>query len=377
MAIYVDVSAAIHGRAGLGRYAGSLARALARQAPERFALFHNRAANPWELTNLERLPRRSVPLGYKPWRMAVWLGQLAGIGFDRLLPDAELYHATEHLLMPLQRVPTVLTVHDLIFKLFPEHHKRLNYWFLNAAMPLFVRRANAIIAISESTKRDLIQHYGTPAEKIAVVYEGVTPHFQPASSHTVVRALREYDLPPRFLLTVGTIEPRKNLSRLLEALVRLRVDDPELHLVVVGARGWLYRDFFWQITELGLNDVVHFPGYVLDADLPAIYTAASVLVMASVYEGFGLPVLEAMACGTPVVSSHASSLPEIGGEAARYFEPMSVDNMTAILRQVLADEELRVEMREAGLEQATRFSWQRAARETMGVYEKVMSNSGG
>lgn len=373
MPIYIDVSAAVHSRAGLGRYAENLAFAVTRGAPERFALFHNHAGQLWELNRLAGLPRRSVPLGYKPWRMAVWLGQLAGIGFDRLLPDAELYHATEHLLMPLHNVPTVLTVHDLIFKLLPQYHKRLNYWFLNSAMPLFVRRADAIITISESSKKDLIQHYGTPADKIAVVYEAAAPVFQPATPFTVDHVRREYGLPDRFLLTVGTIEPRKNLSRLLEALARLRAHDPELHLVVVGSRGWLYQDFFRKIDELALRDVVHLPGYVLDADLPAMYCAATVLVMPSIYEGFGLPVLEAMACGTPVVSSHASSLPEIGGEAAQYFDPMDVDEMTAALRRVLTDDELRAEMRQAGLEQAAEFSWERAASETAAVYERVLS----
>lgn len=372
MTIYVDISAAVHSRAGLGRYAESLAHALVRQDPDRFALFYNHAGDPRLAHGLEGLPRRSVPLGYKPWRMAVWLGQLAGIGFDRLLPDAKLYHATEHLLMPLRRVPTVLTVHDLIYKLFPRHHKRLNYWFLNAAMPLFVRRADAVIAISESTKRDLIEHYGTPAEKVSVVHEAAASHFQPATPYTVHQVRREYQLPDRFLLTVGTIEPRKNLARLLEALVRLRVDDSHLHLVVVGTRGWLYEDFFQRIEELGLKDVVHFPGYVLDADLPAIYSAADVLVMPSVYEGFGLPVLEAMACGTPVASSSASSLPEVGGDAARYFDPMNVDEMVETLRRVLSDEELREGMSATGLKQAKKFSWERAACETMAVYERVL-----
>jgi glycosyltransferase involved in cell wall biosynthesis len=141
---------------------------------------------------------------------------------------------------------------------------------------------------------------------------------------------------------------------------------------VVGTRGWLYQDFFQKIEALGLENIVHFPGYVLDADLPAIYSAATGLVMASVYEGFGLPVLEAMACGAPVVSSRASSLPEIGGEAACYFDPLNVDDMTAALRRVLADEELRAQMSGAGLEQATKFSWERAAQETRAVYRRVL-----
>ena len=370
--IYIDVSPAVHSRAGLGRYAESLAGALVRQTPGRFALFYNATGRPRALPGLEGVPRRSVRLGYKPWRMAVWLGQLAGIGFDRLLPHAELYHATEHLLMPLHRVPTVLTVHDLIFKLFPRYHKRLNYWFLNAAMPLFVQRADAVIAISQATRRDLITHYGTPPEKITVVYEAAAPGFRPPTPKAVAAVRARYGLPERFLLTVGTIEPRKNLVRLLKALVRLRRDDSDLHLVVVGSRGWLYEDFFRRRTELGLEDVVHLPGYVPDEDLPAVYGAATVVVMPSLYEGFGLPVLEAMACGVPVVSSRAASLPEIGGEAARYFDPTNVEEMAAVLAQVLRDTDLRAEMRAAGLEQAARFSWERTARETMAVYEKVL-----
>jgi len=370
--IYIDVSPAVHGRAGLGRYAESLAGALVRQAPGRFALFYNFAGRPRALPELEGVPRRSVGLGYKPWRMAVWLGQLAGLGFDRLLPNAELYHATEHLLMPLRRVPTVLTVHDLIFKLFPRYHKRLNYWFLNAVMPLFVRRADAVIAISQATRRDLITHYGTPPEKITVVYEAAAPCFRPPTAEAVAAVRARYGLPERFLLTVGTIEPRKNLVRLLETLVRLRREEPKLHLVVVGSRGWLYEDFFRRRAELGLENVVHLPGYVPDADLPAVYGAATVVVMPSLYEGFGLPVLEAMACGVPVVSSRAASLPEIGGEAARYFDPTNVEEMTAVLAQVLGDADLRAEMRAAGLERAARFSWERTARETMAVYERVL-----
>ena len=166
--------------------------------------------------------------------MAVWCGQLAGLGFDRLLPGAELYHATEHLLLPLRRVPTVLTVHDLIYRLFPQHHKRLNYWFLNAAMPLFCQRADAIIAISEATRRDLVTHYRLPADKIRVIYEAAAPHFRPSSPERLAEVRRTYRLPERFILHVGTIEPRKNLSRVLQALEQLRAGGEERR---VGDRG--------------------------------------------------------------------------------------------------------------------------------------------
>ncbi len=377
MAIYIDISAAVHGRAGLGRYAESLARALVQEYPGRFAFFYNRDRGTNPLAGLEDVPTRTVHAGYKPWRMAVWLGQILGLGFERLLPEAELYHATEHLLLPLRQVPTVLTVHDLIYHLFPEHHKPLNYRFLNWAMPLFVRRSEAIIAISESTKRDLIRRYGVHPDKVTVVYEAAAPHFRPASPGVIAAVRARYGLPEDFILTVGTIEPRKNLPRLLDAFRRLRRKGHNTWLVVVGGKGWLYEGFFRCLEESQLGEAVLLPGYIPDADLPAIYSAARVFVFPSLYEGFGLSVLEAMACGTAVVCSGASSLPEVGGNAARYFDPTNVEEMAEAIETVWRDEALRAEMVRRGLAQVARFSWARAARETMAVYRRVMGSRGG
>jgi glycosyltransferase involved in cell wall biosynthesis len=373
MAIYIDISAAVHGRAGLGRYAESLARALVQEYPKRFAFFYNRDRETSPLAGLERVPTRTVCAGYKPWRMAVWLGQFLAIGFERLVPEAELYHATEHLLLPLKRVPTVLTVHDLIYHLFPEHHKPLNYWFLNQAMPLFVQRAKAVIAVSESTKQDLIRCYGVHPDKVTVVYEAAAPHFRSVSPEAIAAVRARYGLPEDFVLTVGTIEPRKNLSRLLDAVQRLRHKGDKARLVVVGSRGWLYEGFFRRLEELQLGDAVLLPGYVPDADLPAVYSAAKVFALPSLYEGFGLSVLEAMACGTAVVCSRASSLSEVGGDAARYFDPTDVEEMTEAIGAVWHDEALRAEVSRRGLAQAARFSWARAAEETMAVYQHAMS----
>ena len=373
MAIYIDISAAVHGRAGLGRYAESLARALVQEYPERFAFFYNRDRGTSPLYGLESVPTRTVGAGYKPWRMAVWLGQSLGLDFERLVPEAELYHATEHLLLPLRRIPTVLTVHDLIYHLFPEHHKPLNYWFLNRAMPLFVQRAGAVIAVSESTKRDLIRCYGVQPDKITVVHEAAAPRFRPAPPEAIAAVRARYGLPEGFILTVGTIEPRKNLSRLLDVLQWLRQKGDDPRLVVVGSKGWLYEGFFRRLEESQLGDAVLLPGYVPDADLPAVYSAGRVFVFPSLYEGFGLSVLEAMACGTAVVCSRASSLPEVGGDAARYFDPTDVEEMVESIGTVWRDEALRAEMGRRGLAQAAQFSWARAAEETMAVYQRAMS----
>ncbi len=347
-----------------------------------FASFYNREAGIEPLAGLEHVPAATVNLGYKPWRMLVWLGQLGRIGFNRLLPGASLYHATEHLLLPL-RAPTVLTVHDLIFRRYPRHHKRLNRWYLNATMPLFCRRADHIIAVSEQSKRDVIAAYGIPPDKITVIYEAADPRFCPQPVETVAAVRARYRLPERYLLFVGTIEPRKNLGRLLAAFERLHAAGLTDALVIVGKRGWLYDDFFARLENSPAKGAVIFPGFVPDADLPAVYAGAQALAFPSEFEGFGLPVLEAMACGTPVVCSNTSSLPEItsslpsqgggagGVGAALLIDPLDADALTDALRRVLSEPDLAADLRARGSAQAARFSWERAAAETLAVYRQV------
>lgn len=369
--ICLDVSAAVHRRAGLGRYAESLARSLIAAHPDRYTLFYNRERGIEPLAGLAHVPARSVALGYKPWRMLVWGGQLARLGFDRLV-SGELFHATEHLLLPLRGIPTVLTVHDLIFGHLPAHHKRLNRWYLNLAMPLYCRRATHIIAVSEHTRRDLIAAYGLAASKITVVHEAAASHFRPPSPEAVSAVRSRYGLPERYLLCVGTIEPRKNLSRLLSAFEAVRDEGLTDGLVIVGRRGWLYGSFLAQLEGSPAKEAVFFPGYVPDEDLPAFYGGAQALAFPSLYEGFGLPVLEAMACGTPVVASERSSIPEIGGDAVSTFDPTDEEAIARALCQVLRDPDLQREMRARGLVQAARFSWARAAAETEAVYDRVL-----
>ena len=371
MAAYLDVSAAVHHRAGLGRYAESLACALAPLLPECLALFYNRERGVEPLPGLEGLPRSTVALGYKPWRMLVWLGQLAHVGFNRLVPNATLFHATEHLLLPLRDVPTVLTVHDLIFRHLPEQHKPLNRWYLNLTMPLYCRRATHIIAVSEQTRRDVVSAYGVPAGKISVIYEAADPRFRSQPPEIVAAARARHGLPERYLLFVGTIEPRKNLARLLTAFERLQAENLTDALVIVGKRGWLTGDFDAALERSPAKQAVLFPGFVPDADLPAVYAGAQVLAMPSLYEGFGLPVLEAMACATPVACSNSSSLPEIAGDAALLFDPTEVDGIRDALRRILRDADVRAQLRDAGLRRAGQFSWDRAAQETLALYQRL------
>lgn len=370
--IYVDVSAAVHSRAGLGRYSERLARALHAERPEQIALFHNQGREGHLPPSLLGLSRRTLRIGYKPWRTMVLLGHLTFLSFNKLVPDATLFHSTEHLLLPLRRVPTVLTVHDLIYRLFPEYHKRLNYWYLNLAMPRFCRRADAIITVSQATRRDVVEHYDVDAAKIHVVYEAAAEHFRPQQPDAIAHVRQKYDLPDEFLLHLSTVEPRKNLNRLLDALLLLRRDHPHLHLVLVGSKGWLYEDFFARIEADDLQDVVVPLGWVPDQDLPAVIAAADLSVQPSLYEGFGLPLLENMACGQVVAASNSSSHPEIGGEAVAYFSPTDAQEMASVIRRLLTDSDEHQHRRRLGLQRAEQFSWQRAARETLAVYDQLL-----
>lgn len=375
MSIYVDVSAAVHRRAGLGRYADSLARALAPYIGDELALFYNRELGIEPLRGMERFPTRTVGLSYKSWRMLVWWSQLFRWSFRGLIPGAQLFHATEHLLPSFPGIPTVLTVHDLIFHHLPQHHKPLNRWYLNLTLPLYCRRADHIITVSQATRHDLLKVYKLPPEKVTVIYEAADSRFVPQPADVVAAVRARYNLPDRYLLYVGTIEPRKNLTRLFYAWERLYASKLVPPLVIVGKSGWLDGDFFAAVEQSRFYREIRITGYVLDEDLPAIYAGADAFVFPSLYEGFGLPPLEAMACGTPVACSNASSLPEVVGNAALLFHPLNVDSIEAALRKISTDADLRADYRERGFQQVAKFSWEQTARQTLAVYRQQMSSS--
>jgi len=372
MRICVNASPAVHHIAGLGRYTQELMAALLDiDSDNEYIAFYNRPSAARVDPPLDRLPRLTSNLDTKPWRMSALVAHFARISQDRMFPGIDLFHATDHLLPRLTRPKSVFTLHDLVFRCYPHTHKPLNRWFLTLMMPRFLKAADAVIAVSESTKRDAVRIYGIDEAKITVIYEGVSPHFRRASPEAIAAARDKYGLPDEFLLSLGTIEPRKNLTSLLEAYHVLRNEGSPLGLVIVGKKGWLYTGFFDRMHELGLEDSVAFPGFVPDEDLPALYSAASLFIFPSLYEGFGLPVLEALACGAPVITSNASSLPEVAGEAALLVDPNSVEALVRAAREVLSNDRLREDLRAKGPRQAAKFNWRRAARETLAVYTSL------
>jgi len=258
--------------------------------------------------------------------------------------------------------PFVITIHDLSFLYYPQSFRALNRTYLRLFTHLSVRRARRIVAVSESTKRDLIQCYSLSPDKVDVVYNGVDPAFRPLPPGKIAPFRKEANLPERFMLFVGTLEPRKNVVGLLEAYARLPKGRPPLMLV--GGKGWLYDEIFARVEALELTREVHFVGFVAAETLPLWYNAADLFVYPSLYEGFGLPALEAMACGTPVITSTASSLPEVVGDAARLVDPGDADGLAATMAHLLGSREQREQMQVAGLAQANKFSWERTAIQT-------------
>jgi glycosyltransferase involved in cell wall biosynthesis len=356
--------------AGGARYTVELARELARMpgvdlrlltlySPEEVAA-RVRAQN---YPAAECLP---VPLSRKAqyllWHFAGLSGSLA-----KATQNADILHTPILIVPPKKRAPLVVTVFDLTFVSFPQHHLRSTRVLLGSGLRRAVQTADLFLAISENTKRDLVRLTGVAPERVCVTPLAADPLFRP-SCDTGVPARLGIDRP--YALYVGTLEPRKNVTALLQAFAQL--EDKETLLVLAGAKGWMYEQIFSLVTQLGLESRVKMLGYVENDDLPALYTEAQVFVYPSLFEGFGLPVLEAMQCGTPVITTNVSSLPEVAGEAAILVSPDDTAGLTAALRRVLSEPNLREEMRGQSLARAALFSWRKTAEMTVEAYQSVL-----
>jgi glycosyltransferase involved in cell wall biosynthesis len=271
--------------------------------------------------------------------------------------------------------PFVVTVHDLSFLFYPRSFRVVNRLYLRLLTRLSMQRARRVVAVSASTRRDVIRYYGVAEEKVDVVYNGVDQAFEPFPEDQVAAFRARHGLPERFILFVGTLEPRKNVARLIRAYAQLPGRRPPLMLV--GGRGWLYDDVLRLVEELGLTPDVHLIGYVPADDLPWWYNAAELFVYPSLYEGFGLPPLEAMACGTPVVASTSSSLPEVVGDAGLLVDPADTAGLTAALNTGLTNASTRARLRAAGLARASQFTWQATAHGTADTYRRALEPAGG
>ncbi len=286
------------------------------------------------------------------------------------LGRADVYHGVLNVMPLACPVPAVVTIHDLSAFLFPHTFRRVNRTYTRWAIRVSCRRAAHLIAVSEFTKREIVRWMRVPPERITVTYDAVDARFAPPDPAEVERFRRAKGLPERFVLFLGTLEPRKNIPLLLDAyaMIARSTDAP---LITAGSKGWLYEPILARAEQLGLGDRLRFAGYVDQAEQHLWYAAATLFAFPSLYEGFGMPPLEAMACGTPVVVSSSSSLPEVVGDAALTVSPSDPEELAEAMHRLLADGELRQELRARGLRQAQRFSWRETAERTLAVYQKA------
>ncbi len=382
--IGIDYTAAVHQQAGIGRYVrhitGALADVLAAgpQAPAVRLLVQG--ARPASLpAPPDGFTYRRAPLSERTLAR-IWHRLSLPLPVETFTGRVDLFHGMDFTLPPtLSGTRTAVTVYDLAYERTPDDTMPGMQAYLARVVPQAVARADRVIAISEATKADIVELYGADPAKVAVVVPGVDARFNPQHEDGERRRIRaKYGLPGGdFLLTVGTLQPRKNHARLVEAYARaLEETNSEVPLVIAGARGWAYGAVHDAIGEQGLAGHVIFPGFVDDADLPALYRTALAVAYPSLYEGFGLPVAEAMACGTPVVTSNVSSLPEAAGDAALLVDPLDTDALADALVRLLTDDALRDDLRARGLAQAAKFTWEHAAERLWDVYRGLLGLGG-
>jgi glycosyltransferase involved in cell wall biosynthesis len=309
---------------------------------------------------LERLrprhPLLRIPLTI-PWRTRE----------DRL----DVFHA-QHIVPPFLKCKTVTTIPDIAYEHFPEAFPRRQRAWLKRLVRDSANRADHIITVSEYSKRDIVQTYGIPEDKITVTYEGAGQEFRPGDKGKAKEELgRKYGITGNFVLYLGRLQARKNLTRVVEAFAKVRRAGLPSKLVLAGKQDSLFEPVLARIRELQMENDVLLPGFLPAEDVPLFYNAAEVFIYPSLYEGFGLPVVEAMACGVPVITSQGSSLEEVAGDAALLVDPLSDSSIASAMQRVLEDSALRLRLREAGLSRSKLFDFQKTARQTMHVYERL------
>ena len=378
MRIAIDYSAAVNQRAGIGRLVRNQVLALADlDHVNDYRLVYarpNRGSVP-QFPRARNFERREVGLRER-WLTILWHRARVPLPADWFSGPVDVYHCPDFVLPPLRHARGILTVHDLAFLMRPDCADDRLRAYLEEVVPRSVRRADFVIADSENTRNDLVVLLGVQPASVAVVPGGVEARFAHVTDADELSRARHKlgvgDAP--FVLAIGVIEPRKNLNRLMDAFhdLKQRASVPaDLKLVLAGGNGWLYDGIFEHHAASPVREDILLPGFVPDQLLPAIYSAAEVLAFPSLYEGFGLPVLEAMACGTPVVASRASCLPELAEGAALLIDPTNVDALTDALELAITDPELRAQLIEQGRQRAAEYSWRRAATALLDVYRRV------
>lgn len=361
---------------GIARYLRNLYGEMARLAEVELAYYTGRG--------VERvMPSLADPVKWSKATAAIWrlpdpavfaLRALHWLRYEHGLRGVcrnhsfDLYHETAFVPAKLPSLPMVYSIYDLSLRRYRQTHPRERVWFFEFFLKRRLPYATHILTISEFIRQEVLAEFNLPASMVSAVPLAADPVFSPQSPAEVVRVRGRYRLPENYLLFVGSLEPRKNISLVIKAMQAGRDDIP---LVLTGWQGWGDKAWLEEARAAGLARRLFFTGYVPDADLAALYQGATALVYPSLYEGFGLPIVEAMAVGCPVICSRAASMPEVAGEAALLIDPRRSEELAAAIATVTGESAAAAELRQRGFCQAARFSWERTARETLAVFQKV------
>jgi glycosyltransferase involved in cell wall biosynthesis len=365
-------------KSGIGHYTFELARSMATLMP----------THQWELVapvpidlsaqqGQSELPPNltAIYASLNPLRRRWWT---IGLPLYARRSRLALFHGTNYNLPLWNSCPTVVTIHDLSLLLHPGTHPENLVHRARRRLPVMTRLATRIITDSESVKREICEHLNVPPEKITSVALAPREVFQPVAEHAARETRQRLGVSDEFILFVGTVEPRKNLVTLVRAFEdMLRNTDLKPQLVIAGQRGWLNDELFALIEKAAFSKYILFTGYLTDEDLRALYSSCRAAIYPSLYEGFGLPPLEAMACGAPVITSRIPVIMETSAQAARLVNPIDVQALTAALVELLKDADARAQLARAGLKRAAEYTWARTARETLAVYAEAVESLSG
>ena len=379
--IGIDVTSALTQGGGIGRYTRELIRALAPlDSGKQYTFFSARVTEntpvPDPLPAGSAITYRPSPLSER-WLYRIWYRLRFPLPVQLSTGTLDLFHSPDFVLPPVSsNIPTLLTVHDLSFVHYPDTFPETLVRYLNGVVPWSVRRATHVLADSQSTKNDLVSLWHVPQDKITVLYSGVSDAYRPILDDTLVNRVRHtYGLGDRpYILSVGTVQPRKNYGMLIKAFAPVARQFPHV-LAIAGGKGWLESEMMAEAQRQGIADRVLFLGFVADEDLPGLYNGSDLFAFPSLYEGFGLPVLEAMACGVPTLVSDRSSLPEVAGDAAIQLSPDDPEIWSTNLLSLLADGDSRRQRGAAGIHHAQNFSWERSARRLLMVYDMLLDKA--
>ncbi len=374
MKIGLDISLTVGKKAGVGYYTANLVEALAKidkanqyvLYPFFYHIYHpdfKTAVGPSQRNfhlRFEMLPKYMID--------RLWNSQIPR---KWILGDVDVLHSTTFCAPEDHPGKLIVTIYDISFLILPECHTEANRQHCLKGTLDAIRYADRIIAISHHGKEELVKYFDADPDKIVVTHLAAKNIFKPCGIEDQNRVLAKYHIHPGFIFTVGSYEPRKNIGTLIKAFVNLPESIKNIHpLIIAGGKGWLNSDTDILIGSQNSKQIKRI-GYVDEQDLPALYSAAIAFVYPSLYEGFGLPILEAMSCGTPVITSNTSSMPEIGGDAALYFDPSDAEQLENTLMELINNTDLRTELRLKGLANAKNFSWEKTAKETLMIYEEI------